>query len=880
MCSKRLISLSMAIIIASTGCGLQVGEKPPERNPPAYSGNGFSCVGEIPQHIDKYVKNDLSVDQISTFVRCLQKAFTTFASLTRGRDAGTYTPVEIRRFLHEFFLGDRRISDSLLHEFMVIKQAMVGGSLTHISRSELQVAVEVLEELRTEALRLKPFIGVLNPNLAKLDPEPETVGQRLRQADEALKASIQTIAARLRKGNREYPLTNMRTFLMEFRNFVGWERHFQQTIHVDNWVNFIETFRNLTVAPREGATPKGPLAREVHAKDWEPMLQEFRRWYMVYLQYQVGVKDRTILSGRGLKNVVRLGKDVQELLEDTVARHHNGEVDGEISFQKIDGLILALERIEWLPGKLSAQAVSNAVKHFVTRALGNPDTKPSERRASGLDVGAVANARVLFTEWSTNQVRLANRFNLLEAEEDQQESKTPDLTSKVSLIPRDIRRTLRDAGSSSFEELMKATKYLERPLFPNGKRYVAIAPKKQLDKMNTFAESFTNLSMINIWRMAVKVIFRSYADQVGGRSDWESGITAEELEKFYVDFRDIGIGLGLVDQRNDEVGLRAFTEAKIFTYSAKGFRHGCTGPLARMSMAETIELFMFLYSGSNISDTIYNELTGLGQENLPKHERIKLCDIEHKDDDGRPIKDAHGRPVADRKCVSHHLPILLNTHLKNMPEFQQFLTLSQGPQRQKYADTVLNMAKIPGVSSNDWVELSELNMLVVVLHYLEAIMTRYDVNVDGILNAAEIVEAEKTFPGYFEKFHFDETGKELGNSLAKGVLYYLLTYRKLPPDRKELGLWAGLLDDYYVWSLTDGVQQLSITRADLVDIMNVIIPKIFDSKAKRAKKKQREEEERLQAERRRVLGPPGQIEVKVESLIKPKAPLPVCQPAS
>src|SRR5665213_3583791 len=75
---------SCAVVAPILGCGLHVGEKAPQPAAIAYSGKSYSCVAEIPQHIEKYVKDELNDQEISEFMRCLQNAFTSFAQYTRG----------------------------------------------------------------------------------------------------------------------------------------------------------------------------------------------------------------------------------------------------------------------------------------------------------------------------------------------------------------------------------------------------------------------------------------------------------------------------------------------------------------------------------------------------------------------------------------------------------------------------------------------------------------------------------------------------------------------------------------------------------------------------------------------------------------------------
>src|ERR1700722_10612897 len=119
----RLIAMALTTLALLCGCGIHLGEKA-ESPTIAYSGSGYSCVGEIPQHVEKYFLDQMSEAEITGFMQCLEHAFTSFAQLTRGRDESTYAPDEIRRFLESYFIKDRKISDELLHQFMVIKVSL------------------------------------------------------------------------------------------------------------------------------------------------------------------------------------------------------------------------------------------------------------------------------------------------------------------------------------------------------------------------------------------------------------------------------------------------------------------------------------------------------------------------------------------------------------------------------------------------------------------------------------------------------------------------------------------------------------------------------------------------------------------------------------
>ncbi|HMN69940.1 MAG TPA: hypothetical protein PKC28_15460, partial [Bdellovibrionales bacterium] len=332
-------------------------------------------MSRIPEHVDKYINDELEDAQINDFTGCLQKAFRTFAEMTRGREESIYAPGEIRRFLHEYFIKDRRISDGLMDQLMIVKQLFVGGGRQHITRAELYLAVEVLEDLRKESLRLKPHMKYLNPRLARKQ-DPRTLGHNLRLANEAVGAAIQTFTARLRDDRPAYPFQDLEALFTEIRGFVGWETHFVDSIPVKAWVSLMRIFRELTLAPPESE-------REViRPKDWTPLLQNASRWYLGFLEYEVGIKSQPLFYGIGLQNLVQLAQDVFALIEASISR----QPGMTITFAQLSRLTQAFSDVHWLPNGIRVVSVQQALEATFTRVFGDPDREPSKRHSEGVNL--------------------------------------------------------------------------------------------------------------------------------------------------------------------------------------------------------------------------------------------------------------------------------------------------------------------------------------------------------------------------------------------------------------------------------------------------------------------------------------------------------------
>ena len=200
------------LVVAMAGCGIQLGQKAPGPYEMKPSPSQYTCVSQIAERVEDYINSRMSDEDIAGFVGCLQHAFFLFDQTFHGHQVrGHFTPNEIRTFIENNFLPrDRKISDELLSQFMVIKQTLVGGDVDKISHSDLGAANEILGQIRDEAIRLRPFVSVLNPKLVK-DADPATIGPRLIQASQALAASVQVIGNLLARSQHPYSFENLRS---------------------------------------------------------------------------------------------------------------------------------------------------------------------------------------------------------------------------------------------------------------------------------------------------------------------------------------------------------------------------------------------------------------------------------------------------------------------------------------------------------------------------------------------------------------------------------------------------------------------------------------------------------------------------------------------
>jgi len=785
------------MLISLLSCGLQVGEKRPGPSTAVVTGLGYKCVGQIPEYSGRYLRDELDESEITNFVRCLQRAFVAFAQYTRGRDVQVYSPNEIREFLHSNFLRDKdkQINDTLLAEFMLVKQVLVGGESQKIARKELSEAIDLLETIRDEAIRLRPHIKYINPTLA-LQQDPGQLGERIAEANEALRLTVRTFSNRLQESKVRYPIANLQIFTEEMRRLVKWESYFTDSIPVKNWMDFLKIFKEVTVSERD--------PNVISPSDWKPLLEAGVRWYSAYLQYEVGVKNRPVLEGVGLQNLLAVSQEVFAVVEQAL----NRQPTKFVSYPQMVALARAAQGVRWIPSSVRVCSIETTLRALFSRVFGDPASPSKDRRTEGLGLAGLSRLKEEFYRWANTQSNLESQFRSMGISSSRRD--VPALSSGTLLSP-EVRARLREVTGSDWDEFIKVRKLMRGPLFSNGIDRVFLVSEYDFPKYNV-RHDFPNLSRMNILRSLTSLMFRGYAND-GARSNWGSGLKSADVQRFYEDIRPLGIDLGIIDKRNFNAGTRAFIEGNLFTYAADGYRVHEDEIAGQLNFVEAMELTAFLYSGSRMGAELYKDLQN-------------RCASTRRDDDG------DGSLLLDQACTERELPSMLIHHLPNMPGLTNYLNGLAPSRRDLFAKNILGIAHSDPDGKDPYIESSEITVLSVVLHYAETIMTRFDLNGDGVLNDKEIEPAAKLFVPLIRKVAASQLKKDINASDARKVFLYILQYKEVP---KSTAWWdwlaerASLIDYGLGWNLVN--EPLAMDRFDLSMVFRVIISELFKTQA-------------------------------------------------
>ena len=401
-----------------------------------------------------------------------------------------------------------------------------------------------------------------------------------------------------------------------------------------------------------------------------------------------------------------------------------------------------------------------------------------------------------FWRWSFLQMNLQKRYHPKDKSGSVLSSGHPSLSPEV-------RWQLSETNEWRWTDFISITRRM-RPLFSEKNLRMYIVPQVDLP-IYSVTNGFYNLSMMNLIRSLVSVVYRGYAEGASEKGR-NAGIRRDELQAFYSQFRDLGIDLGILDRRNVRAGCRSFMEGSLFTYSASGLKE-------KMSMVEAIELFAHLYSGSQLAHKLYDQLVKVC---LPSSSRSLGL--------GRNV-DINGVEKINRLCVERQLSgDLLSDNLSNMPGLQGFLRAFPDV-REEYGPSLLEAVFVDGKSERGWVELNELSVFSVVLHYAEAMVTRYDTDHNGILTSVELEGAADVIGGFIKFYVHDYLNKDVSDDFARDVFSYILYYQKMPTNSDALAVFLHGVRRSLV------PPEIRLDRMDVARILRMIIGKLLEKRS-------------------------------------------------
>ena len=729
--------LTATLTVAVSACGLSTQDKSAAGDPLSVDNQASACMSDSLDSIEAYFKGEAQAGEIERAFECVDTALETFTNFTRGtRERNSYSTQELRSFLERYFLGDIRLSDSFLNEAMLIKQFLLGGEATQITRLELDRARRIMGVLKTEAVRMRPYVRLLNRSLpdqgASWDPS------RIEQGLSDFSYTMDQLGALFAQAREPYKLDSFGKLLTEFQKLYRGR---------SNWTGpqwFAKQMPLLTAAKALFIRPGGD---RIAPDEWRSIFSITGRLYGLFLRFQYLISGRDLLRGEGLAQIEISINEVADVLEGAIDAKGTGVIDYGI----LDDFIDAVYASGAFETTIRSSTVKNLARPVLEKILNpprisarlrpldprDPRTARGERSPqNGLTKVNLARARSALLGWIENQ-------QMWERVEREAVRQTPALAGKAIPI-NTVTRLWKSYKPIYVESWSDMLAVLEKEVPLSTAANGTMIWQRDRARITLDRAGFNGIN----WKQAlVRHLGYGYvADPSRLRMD---GILLDQFEEVFRDLRWIAVDLEFLAPDDETIWSTGFQIANIFLYSSDGND--------RLGFLEAVDLFVFSFAGSPISDrartAVYRSCTPRGPDSTGRQKVDEACWA-------RTIRSNYTQIFADmREWVRH-------TREFDEGWWQGFFHhLSRSSRKQPASGAMAS---------------GEMDRAISIHHYIEAIYVRWDTNRDGRLSLAEADRAFYLFKPILKKASGFTDDEEV-----RALYMYLLSYGE-PPDRSSL----------------------------------------------------------------------------------------------
>jgi hypothetical protein len=753
-----------AAVLVTSACQLNTQEAVPESAPLKLTGPSENCFGESLKTFEAYFRSEAAPAQIDTAFSCVSGALEMFATYGRGAtNRNSFSSQELRAFLERHFLGTLKLNDSILLEFFRVKQSLLGGAIDRLTKTEIDRLQEVLETLRVEVQRLRPYISILNQSQAVGTVDASLLEQAL--SDFAF--SMDTIGTLLGQSKQPYGLESFKTLLVEIQNLYAGRSDWKGPEWISKQLPLLAAAKAVLIRPQGNA---------IQPDEWHLLFSHVGRIYGLFLRYNYAIKGRDLFYGEALSQIEISILQTSDILEDAIAAKGNGKIEVEL----LQAFVDELGKGQSFELPIQASTINGLLEPLFERIL-NPividaligsKIDPSDRLSAkgyravqgGLTSVNLARLRETLLSW----VEMQQQWERLERDIVRRNSSLSGKPIPIALV-RKYWATYTPHYQESWADLKSLfDRSLPPAVYPDGRLMMVPTKKIVIDR-----NSFSSLN----WKQAiVRALSYGYlSDPEGLRM---TGITLPQLKSVFDDFWPLTLDLKFLDPTDVDIWKTGFTIGNIFLFSSNGDD--------RLSFHEAVDLFMFSFASSVISkETIRPDV----------YLNCELGDL-----------NAGGNPRVKADCWRGRFRKGYATNFSKMPAWT---SMAKGWANGSWDEFFGYLEKASRKSNNPSGPLgtSEMDRPVSIHHYIESLYVRWDSNGDGRLSMAE---ADKAF--YLFREILRKASGFSNNEEVRALYFYLLTFGKAPESFGDKLYWLWWKKTPDEWEKRVSADRLMLTQ--------------------------------------------------------------------
>lgn len=748
MLSKLLAGL---LLFSLSACSLYEGPAAAKKK----NMSKLGCLNGLRTKLTDYQEGRATSADVQSLADCSVEAIHTFETYTKGESRDSFTAEEIRNFIQRFFLDDITISDSLLREFMRLKQTFVGGKATGFTRDDLKTAVHFIETAHIALVRLQPFMPITVNRMQNADDA---------SIDAASKAFIEVaefLGSKMVENQSAYSFPELARFCDELMKVFAGAGILEP---VSENIDLIGHLKEIAISPYRKRD-------DVSASEWRLILNDGARWITLYAKFRnMNARYPDWTRGEGQQRLAILSKEAFLILSDVIGRYcpeKDRKADGCLSvpgipLKSIAALLNEIELDPKLLGDVKKETLGRLISPIVKHLLAGKDLSVEGRNTDRFTLRHLQRLGEIFTGWMDASHYLQGVYARAFGNENFPNSYEIPTAAFQSAEPIWI------LGGARSEALETATllrsQYLKTfALMTPTSRGVIFDGKNSL-RPRAFRELARYTWLLPIFRRIVDGYVRAEKAKILPRKSTIQGITVEEFTTFIADFWPILVDLKLVGPRNfpESDAKKRFREAALFTQVSDGD--------SLISVGEGMQLVLYMLSVDPLSKETHRRAT-------------RWC--------GAGPADDYGKPLVAPEC---YRDLIYNFSLKQietadlwaqfplLTRFYDGLNVDRQAEFRKYVEEA---SRKTGYDADTWFGSDDTQATVMMFHYSESLFMKTDLNGDGFINRQEAANA---FP-IFRNVLAEMSGFKPNDTKLESVFYWVLAHG-LPPVGDDHRWWA------------------------------------------------------------------------------------------
>ena len=687
------IALALVGAFALFGCQVSTQDAPRPNSSFKLTGPQTNCLANAAPVIQQFFDGNAKPDDVTAAWDCAGQALNMFTQYTRGGSSDLYTAKEVRSFLETYFLGDIRVSDELLVEVMRVKVALLGGTTETLTRAEIGRVQLILQTFRTESLRVLPYMDLISRKATVEEAQRDP--QRMESAIIAFNTAMENLGGLLGQSTQTYDMKYLENLMNELQAiYSSGNRHWDGPSIIIKYIPTLAALKGFIIKPAPD---------KINPDEWQPLLVNGGRLYALYLRTNYLLKSRDLLSGEGLDQLSVALYELFDIIQGSIQAKPNKVIE----FEQVDALfdeILRAGVVNWplRPSTLRGLA------HAAFNKVFNPPVNGVRAPTTGLSMPIFVHARDGIFGW----IDMQRVWREVESQAREQEPSLIGRPIPLSRI-REIWPKVRTPFKTAQNDL-NFTFQRRYPLTIDDDGIVDFAPKAG-ETRGISQDSFNDLN----WRVHfARIVALGWASEP---NDQFKGVTKPEFEAFFYDARDLALDLHFIDPTDTTIWSTLFDQSNMFMLAGDADDH--------LGFSEGVDLVSYLMSSSHVIKPIFAD----AEANCP-HEGF----------------DTYGRPKVNIACFNDRLALSFADSYRFFPNWAK-LSQKVGPAATRNMLLSLEAGARTSAKPGDAMAIGDVNLVTMLVQYIESIYTRFDKNNSGTIDYEESKQVYPFFHAILKK---------------------------------------------------------------------------------------------------------------------------------